>query len=961
MSSNNFDISTCKKIDIKTSTILDMFDSPIIECFSSDKSKKSLRVIKKYTKENLELLMKKNADEDLWLDMYFTPNGKLWEHDGVVRKKEFCKDYTWLVFDTDASAPEDAVNALVNYISDISINFTLDDVKPNLITKTYRWYHIYYKLETPIVFNNDNKEDIYSKVYKLIETKYKKSFPDIIDPATKDVSRLFRVPNSIYRKKKTKDEVTTDIFYFNQSSRLDINWLYEELKVFWAIEATKSKSKSKNRVDTKTITYKAKQEIIDDKVNTIKITEVLDKLWYKHKNNIIYQGGKPTDWWTIYPKENRIQDFSNKWSRPGWNCIEFIVMHYTGQLKKVYEFIQDQLGIDCSDILDYKAEEVTVDFDVETKTETLYEETLGTIILKPNENLITYTPPKGIESQATNFSLKIVGKVEIEGRLKILVQLVGAEHISRAMILPTDSTPAAFNKIIRAEGMFDVRINNSKFINLLNLWLVSKIKEAVKIKIVNSVRYLEDGSFVAWQYIQNNKWKILEPDPKTLLVWNNIVNFSNYDETTFNNNIRTAEESHWYDLLSGEGKYKKDLFEQLVIKELPSVYEDEVIIPLFLSLLNSIFSDFFYSNKIKMPHIIVWGETRAGKTEMITMCKRLLAFRDTGGIGTTSMTMFPFTIAGTTGVPVHLTEWVNTARFSDFVQTQAKDSYDFRDLQRGTAQQTVNTYKLRSNILFDWEELPSQDALQTRSVVCFFRKQFKKNIKNFFIHIEKLIESQSGLINYAVDMAREMFSDKDKYFKLQADSEKELLKYLLSKKLIEKKDDTDRILQNYTQLFCIYKVMTKRKEWNEYVLDCIARSMAAALKANKQFDSSVVHIKNFFTPLTACFARSPRVARGLFTLDLEDKSVEINKIMLETMNSNHKQNESFNVAVSFLAQNWFMKEDYWLITIDFKDTSQKKFKNQWRWLLRAALATDVIQSPTGTSDTQLVKDLLINL
>jgi len=972
-------------LEVSATTILDMFTSPLIEVFRvNEKDKAKLwrwNILKRYNENSYAKLKRLNEDIESRVEFYFTPNWQMGreESDGERWLKN-CGSYEWIVLDIDDGDTDKSVNLVTGFMSKVMEN---PELEPNLVIRTGKWYHAYYKMKEPLIYNQANR-DLYKLVFKIINEQLnpEMAFEDVpgklakkmnvVDLAVSDCSRLFRVPGSKYWKNwedSILNEVRVEAVHLSQTGRIDFLKLIERLKIF----VMKNKQPAKKlwrarKMDVAEGQRVMQKESIDVQVNSIDVSKIVESCGYTIKNNIIYQNWEKTSWWTIFPEGNIVKDFSHERERPGGTCIQFLMMHFKSNQRIVYQHIQECFGINCSAVLEYAGGEIHVDFEEVqvaggevVRDEHMSVEDLWILHMKHSCNVISYTPVQWVETDTANFVIKVLWKIALDWKIKIIIQLIWKHFTSRAIVLPSDGTVAAVNKKIRWEGMFDIRTQSNKFINLLTLWLAKAVNEYDEIKLIKSIKYLNDGSFVWWNCVQRPGWEVALPDEKTKMIDWNIINFSHQSSELSIMNITEIKDNIWFDLTSGSGvKYTGEMFRDLILENLPAIYEASSVVPLLLALINWLFSDFYYSNKIKFPHLIIWGETRAGKTEIISLCKRLLSFKDDGGTGVMWMTQFPFLVAGSTWVTTHLTEWVNDAKHSKFVQVEAKNSFDFREVQRGTADQRVMEYKMIWNILFDWEEVPSEDALQTRSIVCFFKKRHKKRVKSFNKTIRNLIEGSAWLINYAIEQGREIFTNRDKYEAMASECEDELLDYLHDNNMVDTADDTDRIAQNYSQLLLIYKMMTPALMWDNEVLEIIAKAMVTAIKGNKSFNSTEKHLTNFFTPLQEMMTRAARSSRGVIRFNPINKTITITKWMVSAFIKTDLLRWSFNQSLSFLEQNDYIKETGdWSIRIELKDPIHKKNIWMWRSFLYMWFENDVFRVPGLEKSTEiLVSEIL---
>jgi len=990
--SYKINVKNLEPIDIKPSTFLSFFNKPLIEWLSHS-NKNKIRIVLSPEEKNLTRLLKLNSDAEKGVNIYFTPNGQLWNTNPIQRKDALCDSYDWIVFDTDTEDSDEASNKLIDFIYNISLNYSIDDILPSFIVKTKRGYHIYYKLSEPLKAADS---DIYAEVYNNIITAHLKEYPKrnaIIDPSTKNIGRLFRLPGAMYRKWDVEDHCMTNLIYLNQSAEpIDIRAFNRELINYINIHNMKEKVMDKHQIVTdgmiEEVKIMTKKDQLDEEINRLPILAVVTRLGYKVVQGTIYnpKTNKPTDWWKVYTQKNIVHDFSNKWARPGGTCIQFIMMHFKGDLYKAYSFVEKKFGIQCSSVLWQATPEVYISFDGEEWEESkadnptfwpnkikdakeikLFVWGLGTLTMKPNKFCITYMPEKWVEQVATNFYVNLLGKAVFQGKLKVLVQLISRQHKGRTMILPTDSTVWAFNKVIRDEWMFDVHIWSSKFINLLHLFVYQYISSLPELYVVNNIKYIEKtGVFVAGEEALDEKWEVHTIDRETWLVSDCIVELWNLQEDiTKTGKTTNSKPSHlWYNIVqSWLKKYTAENFNNL-IEDLKTLYDIKTIIGLFLWITQSIFSDFFYENWINLPHIIVWWESRAGKTEIISLIKKLLSFKDLWWLGTSSITMFPFFTAAGTGIPVHLTEWVNNGRISDELQVIAKDSFDGREIKRWTTNQTVNTYRLKSNIIFDGEEIPNQDALQTRSLVFFFKKSYKKEVSWYFPEfISKLVKKHTWLLAYVVSSMREYALDYKKYIKLLSKCREDFINRIKDSQEYQQQHiniiDLDRMLDNYVKTYVTY-VICAWGEHNKNVLGYMCKLLLSNYTSNKAFESWLTHFWNFISPIIAlCMKAWPKLRWVVYLTGTH--KLTINTLLLKGMVSwPESWINKFESAVTFLSQHWYIENQWGMATVDFKNNKDKlrPLIPQWRQALLSMYAADVLKSKNYEDDFEAVEQIL---
>lgn len=212
------------------------------------------------------------------------------------RKSEFCKYRNVLCFDFDNVSSEVLKDkeSIMSYLYSLNKGF-FEVYKPRFIVKSGHGFHLYYALESPIFCNNDNEWELYIKAFNLFASL----FP--IDKATKDKARLIRLPGSI-NQKPNKPKIETELFYNNDSDKINLKGFIECLESFGAaikedpIKTTTSQNKAPKKANkapkTESYIYEltdTRKELIKAHMDhtTTKTKRELYKLWLKTLKDLI--------------------------------------------------------------------------------------------------------------------------------------------------------------------------------------------------------------------------------------------------------------------------------------------------------------------------------------------------------------------------------------------------------------------------------------------------------------------------------------------------------------------------------------------------------------------------------------------------------------------------------------------------------------------------------------------------
>lgn len=974
-----------KPVDIKTSEVLNIFDDIILETFPPQNKLKGLsyqRVIKRYTPESLKLFEKLNSPENK-RDIYFTPNGRLALQDEnsfpennniqanqpkkgeLYRGKSQCTDYQWLVFDIDVEDnPTKASQQIIDYI------YFLSNSNPTLITNTKRGYHIYYKLEEPEVFFDSSSNDRYSQIYGMVVNRFKDDYKKIIDPATKDVSRLFRVPNSLYWKGGSDGAIKTNVLYINKTNTLNFESLYKNmLSEYSQFSSTDYKEKTPVKIQNMGEWDLNRNEFVE-KANQLPIIDVVRGLGYKVVNGTIYQNGEPTDGWRVWTNKNIVNDFSHKKDRPGGNPFEFAMMHFGGKQIDTFKFFQSNFGMNAEHLINNGKKIIDVVFAEKTVEEDdkfipileISEADLGCIRMDYENNCIYFSKPQSPEILATNFSINLIGKVKRDGKTQIVVQFQNEKHKSRALLLPDTSSPQTFNRLIRKEGVFVVHTSSNHFFSLLLMWIEQNLPQLNNINLINHIGFLDNGDFIGGNEILTAKNDVIAIDPNTRLVGNNIIDFNNFAESS-EINIGAIEEDSGIDFLRGSDKRYSETLANQILDDIGSVYNPDKSIPVFLAMINSLLSDFYYKNKRPSSHIIIWGESQSGKTATLTFLKKLIGFKKTAGADMKSITRFPFYVRLACGLPFHISEYNNTSALSDDIQVTAKSVYDRNTTERGTTQQKINTYKFKSSVIFEGEYMPSEEAIQNRSIISFFRLNDKIQLAgDYYKYTDGIIKKHYGFINYFFSRFRKYHHNSADFFVEVETARADLLNELYNATHKTKNDfdiDIDRILEGYAQLLVIIKTITDNEVVYKKYLGHVFNSFIELINVNKSYSSLNKHFEGVLQPIYNICNKKQGMLRGVFKADYLRNTLSIQKIPLSTAFNNDKMKNAFNVSATFLSQHGVIENDSFIIKFDFCNPKLKNYEDVIVSLLYSLFYSEAL-SPYSGENIQTSIEMLIN-
>ena len=165
-----------------------------------------------------------------------------------------------------------------------------------------------------------------------------------------------------------------------------------------------------------------------------------------------------------------------------------------------------------------------------------------------------------------------------------------------------------------------------------------------------------------------------------------------------------------------------------------------------------------YGRGVKTPHLMIYGESGAGKSQTIE--KIILPFFGIEGESIISCgNVTPFTLSKTfsssNAIPIILDEY-KPARMTryilDALSEALRSSYDLHFVTRGRANQTMNRYRLVAPVVMSGEEGQDETAIKERSVVVNLSKLGRRNTGEHFDRLKGNKCLISGLGRSILDM-----------------------------------------------------------------------------------------------------------------------------------------------------------------------------------------------------------------
>jgi len=237
--------------------------------------------------------------------------------------------------------------------------------------------------------------------------------------------------------------------------------------------------------------------------------------------------------------------------------------------------------------------------------------------------------------------------------------------------------------------------------------------------IMNDAQKLKKFNVVYQNWYIHKKWLFIH--------WWEIKK-SNKDETNY---ICKAAE---YPLVCNKNK--------LTIKEayndMKTTYNSDLVNVAFVWMLGAMCRDIFSELWQPLPFLLVTGETRSGKTNLISLLMWLFEFdrqKEARTLNIEWLTPYPISVAGREKIPLYLDEFTGHVR--DWIEATIRWFYDEKVIEKWRLTGVEKMPQL-SPLIISWERMPNWTSVINRSVFMVTREEYKTGSYDM---INKLKES----------------------------------------------------------------------------------------------------------------------------------------------------------------------------------------------------------------------------
>lgn len=694
--------------------------------------------------------------------IYFTPN---WDYNLSI------KNWIWRTQD----------NAKWIYYFMVDIDATIEDTRsdilePTFIVKTGKWHHVYYKI-------TDSPFD-----YKFHAPRWKHTMDALTyllnwDPACIDIARILRVPWFKYRK---------DNIWEKDIERVKMDWpSYTFDEVCERMENAWYPYKDIEKEKKKFVNSKRWSEKIIDEINRIDVIDVLERvswgIYSKHWSNWICEYGKETNGYKYNKRLNFVYSFSPHDDRPKWPPYA-IVKFYYHNIQEILEYFRDNYNIDVDNYLTAQKKSYLSarKDDYVTIANNEWEAVLRGVWnfrlrINRRRKEIDYVSSWDKWEQAWLFIKALVEPIwfvyanpeEISKERKIIIRISKWESIS-CCILPHAANQIDMKRFFMGywivmnsvkPWMFDVLLaylmDTEKEFRYTTKWWLQEI---------NWERYFirKWGTYFEWDMfvsIKDNKQVFYEEPKDTQLSWEEIAGI------------------------------------------LDSIYDMDVVYPLFLIGILHVYIYYFRARNIQIPWCFVeWLQQSWKSTIKNFVLKKLLWLKYALAAWST-----PFSYIHSAGnyMPVNAEDYRNDAvKDLWWVMNVIRNAFDWTCTLRGTNTLSTVSFQIIWQFIFDWQTKFADTATITRQINLMTTPWKRKALKWYN-------EIKWNILKKVLRIFPES-DDIDEFIDKRYEKYDETMKLLNNQEFQEK----SRVVQNYCWLLCLSDKLWLSK-YNEYIINAM--------------------------------------------------------------------------------------------------------------------------------------------
>lgn len=734
------------KTTISREEFLKLFPNYIIVAgrFKANKDGNGLNIKHNISLAEAEGLNELNGKRDI----FFTPNG----------------DFKTIFWDSDwGQKGRSEKNVVASGWNIYSLNADNDKnqrlreniwLKPTIINKTKRWYHMFFLLKNPVSY----------KEYVTRRKALEKKLEALLGADPTDIARILRIPwfkywadnlweFEIEMEEYNPDEVRT----FDEREEI-IDHLYDNI----------CKDEQEKELLKKQHKWRKFGKVVDDMFYEIQdrvsaadvlcdlYTQFEVKQWWEIREN-----GKRTRWYKYVRAWNYVNNFSTDDPdvRPRWGPFHIAKRHYKS-MEKVVEYFWQKRWIKIDD---FRKMSSGVNDLVTHDTKNLPGEKEREMLRFGSELewILFYFKKKEIRGYSWDASdvpfvkcmIVPLWKVIINNSERYAIRIEKADGSEYVTLLPISGTLTEFRRFLQAYGVMVQ--DKSKFFTVLYEYI-----------------YWAKGQY----HYTNKLWMQIIWGKKVIInKWWTYID----EENSIYVSIDDTRDSSIIveDWIIDPKRYVENLLKW---------YDWQVSIPVFLTLILWVNAWFFRNIKAQLPQSFVFWLSQAGKT---TLLKHLFrSFWITKDLSASSKA-FVYEKYARHYMPTHFSEYRHSAhKQSDQLEWLLRNLFDGDPILKGRADQSTIEYESNGLYMIDWQSIFTDDAAQTRMIMLMGNKRYMGK-EDYLINLPN-----------AYRRATEVFKDVDdfqKFIKLSRD------KRPIIRKKVELLRMDNRTIQNYSYLYAL--------------------------------------------------------------------------------------------------------------------------------------------------------------
>jgi len=619
-------------------------------------------------------------------DLYFTPNGGYWDvhqdKTGIIhpygkgRSKANALYYTSFSCDFDTT---ERIEEFEKFIKDPhdgwGINYTFK-------VQTKKGFHYHFIFEKPIPYKQF--QVTYEQFCWIIE-KYFYS-----DPATKDVSRYYRLPWSFYWKGKIENKQDVNIVEFNETARIT------QVQIEAIVRANKYSEKVEE--ETKNLLAQTSRTLYAQ-CQQIEIEGVIEKIWiltngkYSLRGTHLVIDWEYLNWLVVWREENRVHDFTTAkiGTRPlGW-VYNFVKMAFGWDLKKINYFFLHNYDINIEKILDNRRQFTSINW--------------MNVVIDESENTTSIVQSVGKKTNskmALNFSLAPVGIMEIDWEQVSVIKIMQKGKNIRTLKYVPDTFVKTKTMYRKVWGL-TVNCTEREY---------DAIEEMINYDLARVGKKIHPNPSVWF----NNRWRYILNWKQIALISNGKIVVKNINNYLYNDDYIDEQLSRPTIRKLHSWEYSAKNCENSLMKfcnKLSARYNKNKIIPAFLTIANSIFYYFYgWSILPYRPHLVMLWQTQSWKTTLLTDLQNVIPSFIKIASSSTPLSLL---LAGVIWCPVFLTEFNREGAKRNDIYRMLNNSFDGDVYEKWQPNLQVRKFNLRGSFVIDTEFWLSNEMGSSRT------------------------------------------------------------------------------------------------------------------------------------------------------------------------------------------------------------------------------------------------------